>query len=339
MPISRLRSLLSCLAPLVGSASLASAQAIAFHEDFEAGGAAWTTTGLWNLEPSFSSCSDPISPYPAGSWAMWYGDPLGHPSCNYNVGSTSGSLSMTTAVHLPATWGFASLRFWTFEEVELSSGVDLRLIQVSVDGGQTWSLVGQCEASFWDGWYQKRVGLDAFLGQDIQLRFLFDSVDDFANEYLGWWIDELWIEEACTPVTETYCLPGHGSTGSYTQIQWTGVPELFGNSFYLVVQGATPEQPGLFFYGADQTQQAMGSSWRCVSAGALGTFVLGPPARTSPSGAMTRHLDFTAQPAASGAGAILPGSTWYFQFWYRDPMASNGTSFNLSDGLRVSACP
>ena len=41
---------------------------------------------------------------------------------------------------------------------------------------------------------------------------------------------------------------------------------------------------------------------------------------------------------SAGGGAITAGSTWNFQFWYRDPQGGpNG--FNLSDGMRVTFCP
>jgi len=48
-------------------------------------------------------------------------------------------------------------------------------------------------------------------------------------------------------------------------------------------------------------------------------------------------LDFSAAPVASGAGALTVGSTWYFQYWYRDPAAS-GASFNLSDAASATIC-
>ena len=35
---------------------------------------------------------------------------------------------------------------------------------------------------------------------------------------------------------------------------------------------------------------------------------------------------------------IAPGSTWYFQFWYRDP-AMGAPGFNLSSALAVSFEP
>jgi hypothetical protein len=43
-------------------------------------------------------------------------------------------------------------------------------------------------------------------------------------------------------------------------------------------------------------------------------------------------------PSNSGSGAITPGSTWYFQFWYRDP-AMGAPGFNLSSALSVSFEP
>jgi hypothetical protein len=34
-------------------------------------------------------------------------------------------------------------------------------------------------------------------------------------------------------------------------------------------------------------------------------------------------------------GPILPGSTWYFQYWFRDPLGG-GAGANLTDGLRMT---
>jgi hypothetical protein len=43
----------------------------------------------------------------------------------------------------------------------------------------------------------------------------------------------------------------------------------------------------------------------------------------------------------SGLGMITPGSTWFFQFWFRDPTSTGGgpTGVNLSTALEVTFCP
>ena len=38
------------------------------------------------------------------------------------------------------------------------------------------------------------------------------------------------------------------------------------------------------------------------------------------------------------AGKILPGSSWRFQFWYRDVNGPLGTGSNFSDALEVIFC-
>jgi hypothetical protein len=41
---------------------------------------------------------------------------------------------------------------------------------------------------------------------------------------------------------------------------------------------------------------------------------------------------------APAAGALVSGSTWFFQCWFRDT-AAGGSNTNLSNGLRVTFVP
>ena len=50
-------------------------------------------------------------------------------------------------------------------------------------------------------------------------------------------------------------------------------------------------------------------------------------------GTATHTVDFTNPP--NMAGTITPGSTWNFQYWFRDP-AGGGQFANLSDGLEMT---
>ena len=96
-----------------------------------------------------------------------------------------------------------------------------------------------------------------------------------------------------------------------------------------------PNQPGIFFYGPEQANVPFGNGVRCVGAGATGFERL---AVITPgnSGTMLYELDLLDPPTPDGQ--ITPGSTWYFQAWYRDP-AAGGANFNLSDGVGVTFQP
>ena len=51
----------------------------------------------------------------------------------------------------------------------------------------------------------------------------------------------------------------------------------------------------------------------------------------SPAGQVMRPLDYSQLPSQ---GQITSGSTWNFQYWFRDPLGG-GFGFDLSDGLTV----
>ena len=105
----------------------------------------------------------------------------------------------------------------------------------------------------------------------------------------------------------------------------------------LSASGGPNNEFGLFFYGAGQGQFAFGDGFRCVP-GSIAR--LNPPVLTDNLfGDASRVCDFTSGPMASGPETITPGSTWNFQFWYRDPGGPGGTGFNLTNGLTALFCP
>ena len=128
-----------------------------------------------------------------------------------------------------------------------------------------------------------------------------------------------------------YCQSLPNSTGQRALLRAEGSLSVADNQIDLVVSTLPPNQPGLFFYGPQEIEIAFGNGWRCVGPGALGTFLL-PAARAGNDGLMRCPLDLEHPPDI--AGLILPGSTWYFQSWFRDPRA-RGSHFNLSDGLEL----
>jgi choice-of-anchor B domain-containing protein len=146
------------------------------------------------------------------------------------------------------------------------------------------------------------------------------------------------IPDECDCSLLAYCASTPNSAGNIAQMSASGSTSLAANDLVLEVTGGMPGQFGLFFYGPDDALLSFGQGFLCVSSGAAGIQRLSPPEFLNENGSASRPLDLTQPPASGGAGQITTGSTWYFQVWYRDPLAS-GATFNLSNGLQVNFCP
>jgi len=136
----------------------------------------------------------------------------------------------------------------------------------------------------------------------------------------------------CTPTRYCNALPN--TTGNTAMIDWSGSTDVAQNNFNLHVTGALPNNFGIFFYGTNQTSANVGAGVLCVT----GVFRLFPAVLADGSGAASRALDFSLPPADSGPGEITTGSTFNFQYWYRDP-SGGPFGFNLSSALQVGICP
>jgi len=133
-----------------------------------------------------------------------------------------------------------------------------------------------------------------------------------------------------------YCTSTPNSLGVPAVMSSEGGPSTYFASkpFTLVASPVPTGTMGLFFYGSGTTQVPLGNGFLCVSSGSMSIARL-PPA-VAQANALRHGLNFAAPPFA--AAKILPGSTWNFQAWYRDPQAG-GTGSNLSDGMTVHFIP
>jgi len=148
---------------------------------------------------------------------------------------------------------------------------------------------------------------------------------------------QIWLfRQRCTGSATNYCTSAPNSAGSGSVIGTTGTFSISDNNFSLTETGGIPSQFGLFFYGPNQISFPFGDGFRCVGGG---IWRLSPAVTTDGSGNYQRPVDFTAPPADSGGGQITGGSTWNFQFWYRDPAGPGGSGFNTSNGVSVTFCP
>ena len=140
------------------------------------------------------------------------------------------------------------------------------------------------------------------------------------------------IVDGCDGSVQSYCQAAPNASGSGARLTHTGSLSLGANDFALEVDAAGAGRSGLFYYGTEQVGVPFGDGFRCVGGA---TVRLAPSATTDGSGAAVRPVDFQHPRNA----VIVPGTSWHFQFWYRDPGGPGGSGFNLSDALAVTFCP
>lgn len=314
-------------------------QTTLFEEDFETGMSGWTGTGMWHWIPSTDPCGQSVSPYPSSAGAVRFGVS----DCTYSDGNNpvQGSL-ISPAITLPEDAGLVSLTYFQFIQTELCAVIwDMNWLSISVDGGASFvPLTQPCLPGELLGtsgvWGHFKVDLTAWKGNDVLLSFNFDSVDGSSNDTLGWLLDDIQVVgEGCE--TDTYCF---GSANSFSTggaaIGYLGSIDVPSNDFTLTVDAAPPGQFGLFFYGGGTQGTSAGDGVLCVAAG-MHSIVRLPAAQVGPTGRLEQSLDLAG--TAAGPNAIVAGSVWHFQFWYRDVLPGGLTTFNFSDALSVAFCP
>lgn len=141
------------------------------------------------------------------------------------------------------------------------------------------------------------------------------------------------------PGVQRYCEAGVNSLGLRARLDTLGSTSLGAADLTLRLTRAAPQQSALFFYGPAPTKVPFRDGFRCVGVSAP-VFLqrLAPVVSLDGTGSGSLAPDPAAAPMGSGPGAVLAGSTWFFQSWYRDP-ASNGSGENLSDALALTFAP
>jgi len=133
---------------------------------------------------------------------------------------------------------------------------------------------------------------------------------------------------------QSFCTSTANSTGLAARLGWSGSLCVGLNNTRLIADGVPVHSLGIFFYGSQAAQIPTANGFLCVSPFHPGLLRIMPPVMANANLQAELELDFGALPAA---GAITAGSTWFFQYWFRDPNAG-GAASNFSDGLRITFC-
>ncbi|MDA3812704.1 MAG: choice-of-anchor D domain-containing protein [Candidatus Cloacimonetes bacterium] len=161
-------------------------RSIIFSDDMESGVGGWTTQvygvdDLWHqTNLSFNS--------PVTSW--WCGIEA---QGNYATGNRINTALISPAIDLTTISIPVGLYFYESYDTEI--GWDHCLVDVTIDGGSSWTQLrggyGSAPTGNSGGWIFTALDLTPYLGNMLQIRFYFDTNDGGLNDYAGWFVDDV----------------------------------------------------------------------------------------------------------------------------------------------------
>lgn len=154
-----------------------------FFDDMEAGPGGWTTGGTNN---DWQHGAPAAGPGNAHSGTKVWATNLSGPYRN-----NSNSWLMTPAIDL-TTYTSATLRFAHWYQIE--SNWDFGRVEVSTDGGASWTQLAAYTSSSPVAWAEPVISLDSVTGSIIHLRFRLET--DGSVTYSGWHIDDVRVVAA-----------------------------------------------------------------------------------------------------------------------------------------------
>ncbi|QDV04887.1 IgA Peptidase M64 [Planctomycetes bacterium Poly30] len=147
------------------------------------------------------------------------------------------------------------------------------------------------------------------------------------TQELTYRINEVW--------TSLECVASPNSVGAGADLSILGSPSLADEDLGLSIGSGPVGAPVLFFYGSAPSSVALGEGTLCAG----GTIQRVTVRFFDNLGQAFHTVDFQNDPVSSGATALLPGTTWIFQGWYRDTATGGAATFNFSSAQNVSFCP
>jgi hypothetical protein len=147
------------------------------------------------------------------------------------------------------------------------------------------------------------------------------------HEYQTGGIWRTWVGLMGPCLTPTpYCTAKTTSIGSVPSIGSTGEASVSVNDLQVTMTGGLPGKNGIMFWGLTPGAVPFMGGTKCV---------LAPTKRTP-------LFTFDGSGNASNPVSVTLddlGETRYYQFWFRDPLATDGTTVGLSDALQFTVCP
>lgn len=184
-----------------------------FRADFESGTSGITLDnnlglghGLWHVTSALG-----FAPGHSPTNSLYYGQNEGtNGNGSYNNGFGNEGVATLPSLNLGSRPPPHTLRFHHLVQTENSTNWDRTTVEISTNAGASWQIIAarHLATNSWTNdfgglWRTQSVSLAAFASAQATLRFHFDSVDGVANNFLGWYVDDVVVSGGPPPVALT----------------------------------------------------------------------------------------------------------------------------------------
>ena len=158
-----------------------------FNDNFEGDVSSWTSEGTWAIG---SPESGPSGGYESATAAGT--------NLSGNHPNDADDRLVSPSIRLPEVSSGNDVILSFYEWYQIESGFDDGVIQISTDGGESWTSL-ESRSGDSEGWREEQVALTEYAGQEVRLGFLFQSDGSVTNP--GWYVDDLLVfAEGVDPV-------------------------------------------------------------------------------------------------------------------------------------------
>jgi len=161
-----------------------------FADDMESGINGWTTEMYGGAPDDLWHQTELNCNSPTHSW--WCGIQEG---TNYATGNQINTAVISPVIDLTIIDTTVTLQF--FENYDTEPGYDNCMVDVTTNGGTSWTplrgTAGNAPSGSSGGWITTILDLTQFTGNEIQIRFYFDTIDGILNDYPGWFFDDVLV--------------------------------------------------------------------------------------------------------------------------------------------------
>ncbi len=300
------------------------------------------TTGIWERGNPVGTAAQPEDDHSAVGAQCWFtgqGNPGGSIGSNDVDG---GSTTLRTPILDMSSLNDPTVSYyrWYSNDQGASPNADVFVVEISNDGGSSWSLVesvGPSGAGTAGGWIQHAFSVSSILTPTAQMQMRFIASDLGSGSIVEAAVDDFEVSDVnCGDgIGTVYCDAENNSTGREATVLATGSAEAALNDLTLTVIDLPFLSSGYFIVSRNQGFVANpgGSQGNlCVGSG-TGRY-LGQVGNSGFVGSFSISVDTTAIPQPSMSVPALPGETWNFQCWYRDQ--NPGNTSNFSRGYSVT---